>query len=74
MDRPCLEVPTMGKNAPGDAGQFVGESDGQHIVVQAFLGGLNPRLETVPLPILRANQDNPRRLNKKHAKIPITAL
>ena len=28
----------MGENAPGDAGQFIGERDRQHIAVQPLLG------------------------------------
>jgi len=32
-DFPRLEVPAMSKNAPSDAGQLVGERDGQHIMV-----------------------------------------
>src|SRR5262249_14266068 len=43
---PRLEVPTVGKNAPSDARQLVGERDGEDIVVQSPFGassqGLRP--------------------------------
>src|SRR5215831_12274279 len=40
-----LEVPVIGKYAPGDARQLVGERDGEHVVVQPLPGRLEPGLE-----------------------------
>ena len=31
--RPCLEVPAVGQNAPGNAGELVGKRDRQHVVM-----------------------------------------
>jgi hypothetical protein len=44
-----LEASATGENAPGDAGQLVGERDCQHVVVQPLLGRLDPGLEPVAL-------------------------
>src|SRR5262249_27491588 len=59
----CFEVPAMGKNAPGDAGQLIGKRDGEHVMVQALSGRLEPGLEPVALPAFWFNQHNPRRLD-----------
>src|SRR4051812_11498683 len=63
-DFPRLEGPTMSKNAPGDACQLVGESDGEHVVVQPLLGRLEPGLEPVALPALWLDEHNPCRLDE----------
>src|SRR5215468_1347204 len=43
----ALEGASLVKNGPGDAGEPVGERDRQHVGVEAFLCGLDPRLEPV---------------------------
>jgi hypothetical protein len=41
----ALEGAPFVKNRPGDAGELVGERNRQHVVVEALLGSLDPRLE-----------------------------
>src|SRR5215470_12133432 len=48
----ALEGAPLVENRPGDAGELVGERNRQHVVVQSFLGGLNPGFEAVALPLL----------------------
>jgi hypothetical protein len=48
----ALEGAPLVENRPGDAGQLVGKRNRQHVVVQSFLGGLNPRFEAIALPLL----------------------
>jgi hypothetical protein len=48
----ALEGASLVENRPGDAGELVGKRNRQHVVVQSFLGGLNPRLESIALPLL----------------------
>src|SRR5215470_13188345 len=69
-----LEIPVIGKYAPGDACQLVGERDGEHVVVQPLPGRLEPRLEPMALPALGLDQHDPRRLDEQDAQIAIAAL
>src|SRR5215467_4947152 len=48
----ALEGASLVENRPGDAGELVGERNRQHVVVQSFLGGLNPGFEAAALPLL----------------------
>src|SRR5262245_66634719 len=48
---PHLEVATSSQHCPSDPGEFVGERNCQDVVVQALLGGLDPALEPIPLPV-----------------------
>src|SRR5262245_20553194 len=48
----ALESAPLVENRPGDAGELVGKRNRQHVVVQSFLGGLNPRFEAIALPLL----------------------
>src|SRR6266403_1489802 len=48
----ALEGASFVKNRPGDAGELVGERNRQHVVVEALLGSLDPRLEPVAVPML----------------------
>jgi len=58
------------ENRPSDAGEFVGERNRQHVVVQSFLSCLDPRLQPVALPFLRQlEQDDERRLYEQGAQI-----
>jgi len=41
---PCFEGPAMSQNTPGDAGEFVGEGNRQHVVMEPLLGRLDPGL------------------------------
>jgi hypothetical protein len=47
----ALEGAPLVENRPGDAGELVGKRNRQHVVVQSFLGGLNPRFEAIALPL-----------------------
>src|SRR5499433_3697624 len=66
-----LECSTMRKHAPGNAGELVGERDGEDVVMQPLLGRLEPPLEAVPVPALRLDQYNPRGLNEQNAQVAI---
>src|SRR5919108_6616436 len=70
----CLEVPAMGKNTPGDAGQLIGKRDSEHVVVQALPGRLEPGLEAMALPAFGLDQHNPRRLDEQDPQIAIATL
>src|SRR5215813_12597328 len=48
----ALEGAPLVENRPGDAGELVGKRNRQHVVVQSFLGGLNPRFEAIAVPLL----------------------
>ena len=50
-----LEIALLGKNRPGDPGELVGQRDRQHIVVEAFFCGFDPRLQAV-LPLTSTTQ------------------
>src|SRR6266540_3712429 len=67
----ALEGTPVMENRPGDAGKFVGERNRQHVVVQPFFGGLDPRLEAIALPPLWPNfdQHDPGCLNEQRAQI-----
>ena len=45
-----LEGAPFVENRPGDAGELVGKRNRQHVVVQSFLGGFDPRFEAIALP------------------------
>jgi hypothetical protein len=40
------------ENRPGDAGELVGQRNGEHVVVQSLLRCLDPRLEPIAFPML----------------------
>jgi hypothetical protein len=71
----ALESAPVVKNCPGDASEFVGERNRQHIAVQAFLRRLDPRLEPVALPSFwpDLDQQDPGGLNEQRAQIAIAA-
>src|SRR5262249_2965519 len=70
-----LEGAPVMENRPGDAGEFVGERNRQHVVVKPFLGCFDPRPEPIALPLLpQLDQDDPRRLHEEGAQIAIAAL
>src|SRR5882757_5999059 len=64
-----LEGTPVMENCPGDAGEFVGERNRQHVVMQPFFGCLDPRLEAIALPLLGPDLDqyDPGCLNKQRA-------
>src|SRR5215470_8740536 len=64
----------MRKHAPGNAGELVGERNGEDVVMQPFLGCLEPRFEAVPVPALRLDQYDPGGLNEQNAQVAIAAL
>ena len=51
-DRPRLEVPAVSQNAPGNAGELIGERNGKHVVMQPLLGRLEPGPEPMAFPAL----------------------
>src|SRR5215510_3471025 len=66
----------MSKNAPSNAGELIGEGDGEDVVVQPFLGRLEPRLEPIALPMLWPDPDqhNPGRLDEQGTQIAVASL
>src|SRR5215813_4364530 len=64
----------MSQDAPSNAGELVGERDGEDVVMQPLLGRLEPRLEAVALPALRLDQYNPRGLNEQNTQVAIAAF
>src|SRR5712671_973258 len=71
----ALEGAPLVKNRPGDAGELVGERNRQHVVVEALLGSLDPRLEPVAVPMLwpDLDQHDPGGLHEQSAQIAIAA-
>jgi hypothetical protein len=57
----------MSQDAPSNAGELVGERDGEDVVMQPLLGRLEPRLEAVTIPALRLDQYSPCGLNEQNA-------
>jgi hypothetical protein len=55
----------MSKDAPSNAGELVGERDGEDVVMQPLLGRLEPRLEAVALRAVGLDQHNPCRLDEQ---------
>jgi hypothetical protein len=49
----------MSQDAPSNAGELVGERDGEDVVMQPLLGRLEPRLEAVALRAVGLDQHNP---------------
>src|SRR6266568_6664207 len=47
----AFEGASLVENRPGDPGELVGERDRQHVAVQSFLGGFDPRFEAMALEI-----------------------
>jgi hypothetical protein len=66
----------MSKNAPRDARELVGQSNGEHVMMQPLLGGLDPRLESVALPSVRFHfhKNDPCCLHEQDAQVAIAAL
>src|SRR5678816_3031173 len=56
---PHLEVAPSSQDCPSNPGELVSERNCQHVVVQTLLGGFNPALEAVPLPVLQSDQHDP---------------
>src|SRR6266702_2136150 len=69
-----FEGASMGKNAPGDPGQFIGQRNREYIVVQPLPCGFNPGLEAVTLPALRFDQHHPCRLHEQNPQVAVTSL
>src|SRR5262249_21539624 len=59
-----LECSTASQDAPSNAGELVGERDGEDVVMQPLLGRFEPRLEPVAIPALRLDKYDPRGLNE----------
>src|SRR6516162_10357259 len=69
----CLECSAMSQDAPSDAGELVGQHDGEDVVMQPLLGRFEPRLEPVTIPALRLDKYDPRGLNEQNAQVAIAA-
>src|SRR5215510_14334087 len=69
----AFEFALLAENGPGDPRQLIGERDRQHVVVQSLFGGVDPRLESIALPILYPDQHDPSRLYEQRAQVAITA-
>jgi hypothetical protein len=69
-----LEVSLLVENRPGHAGQFVGERDREHVVMQPLLGGFDPLIEPVAIPIVQPEKHHPGRLHKQNAQVTIALL
>src|SRR5207249_3062917 len=69
----AFEGASLVENHPGDPGELVGERNRQHVVVQSFLGGFDPRFEAIALPTLDPDQHNPRGLHEQRAQVAIAA-
>jgi hypothetical protein len=64
----------MSKDAPSNAGELVGERDGEDVVMQPLLGRLEPRLEAVALRAAGLDQHNPCRPDEQDMEVAIAAL
>src|SRR6266478_3730492 len=64
----------MRNDAPSNASELVGESDGEDIVMQPLLGRLEPRLEPVTIPAPGLDQYNPCCLHEQDTQVAIAAL
>ena len=64
------------ENRPGDAGELVGQRNGEHVVVQSLFCRFDPRPEAIAFPMLRPelDQHDPGRLNEQGTQIAIAAL
>src|SRR6266567_1436740 len=70
----ALEGASLVENRPGDPGELVGERDRQHVAVQSFLGGFDPRFEAIALPALDPDQHDPRGLHEQRAQVAMPRL
>ena len=63
------------ENRPRDAGKFIGQRNGEHVVVQSLLCCLDPRFEPIAFHCLGPSfdQHDPGRLNEESAQIAIAA-
>src|SRR5262245_45830825 len=66
----------MSQDAPSNAGELVGERDGEDVVMQSLLRRFDPRLEPIALPMLWPDPDqhHPGRLDEQGAQIAIASL
>ena len=71
-----LEGSTMSKIAARDARELVGKGDGEHVVMQPLLGGLDPRPEPVAFPSGRFHfyKNDPCCLHEQDAQVAIAPL
>ena len=69
----AFEGASLVENRPRDPGELVGERNRQHVVVQSFLGGFDPRFEAIALPTLDLDQHNPRGFHEQRAQVAIAA-
>src|SRR5689334_5894712 len=74
VDTCALEIAPLGQYRPGNARQFVGERDSQHIVMHSFFCGVNPASKPMALPAPRLEQHDAGSLHEQNAQIAITAL
>ena len=73
-EHPRLISATVVQDAPGNAGELVGECRSDDVVMHAFGSRLQPPAEAVLGPVGWPQEDNPRRLHEEHAKIAVPTL
>ena len=63
----------MSKNAPRNARELVGKGDGEHVMMQPLLGGLDPRPELMAFPSGRFHfyKNDPCCLHEQDAQVAI---
>src|SRR6516225_2478028 len=66
----------MSQDAPSNAGELVGERDGEDVVMQSLLRCFDPRLEPIARPMLwpDLDQHDPGRLDEQGAQIAIASF
>ena len=78
LDRRDLEMGIEGlvvaQDAPGDARELVGQGDGELVPVQSLRCRFEPRAEAEPGPVVRAHQEDLRRLDQQRAQVLAASL
>jgi hypothetical protein len=69
-----VESLVVAQHAPGDAGELVGQRNGELVPVQPVWRGVEPRAEAISGPVMRAHQENLRSLDQQSAQIFATPL
>ena len=78
LDRCHLEMGierfVVAQQAPGDAGELVGQCDGELVPMQPPRRSVEPRAEALSGPVVRAHQENLCCLDQQRAQILAAAL
>ena len=65
----AIEGLAVAQDAPGDARELVGQGNGKFVLVQSARCSCEPSAEAIPGPIMRAHQENLRRLDQQRAQV-----